>query len=446
MPVPIGGLVPDFDPKAHVKPRKSLKVMSREIQLGFAAARMAWTDAGLDDFAADPERLGVVCGASMFGSELADLAAAFGQCTSETPTEWGQFDFPRWGQVGMQQIMPLWMLKYLPNMAGCHIGIAHDARGPVNTIVQGDVSALLAIIEAADAVVRGHADLMLAGGTSSLATVLDQLWFMGTWKPAQAEDPAEACRPFDADRTGTVPSEGSGQFVIESRSHAEARGARILGRILGFGRRCEPCAETQKPTGLGVRLAIEAALETAGVAREQIGHVNAHGLGTREDDPYEAQAIRQVLGDVPVTAPKSFMGNSGAGCGAMELALSLIGLEQPGDLIPPHAQLHQARPRLPSQCGHRSTTGQSAQRARPEPQTNRSGGGTSRGGRVNGPINRGSHGTRSVPATFAWLGRCRVACRVFSSTRVCRIAASLCRAPGALWPGRGESTSSAAPA
>jgi 3-oxoacyl-[acyl-carrier-protein] synthase II len=334
MPIPFGGEVPDFKPKQYVRPRKSLKVMSRETQLGFTAASLAWSDAGLDDFAIDPERLGVICAANMFSCDLDDVTRAFGQCTDRSDAAGpGKFDFSQWGTTGLRQMYPLWFLKYLPNMTACHISIAFDARGPVNTMVQGDTSALLAIIEAVDVIARGDADLVLAGGTSSTVTILDQTWHAGARLSTRKDAPEAASRPFDADRDGAVASEGASLLVLESRAHALARKKRILATILGHGRRFESCADSKRPTGLAVRLAVEAALASGHVHPQEVGHVNAHGLSTREDDAIEAQAIQQVLGDVPVTAPKSYLGNSGAGSGATELAISLLGLEQ--NLVPP---------------------------------------------------------------------------------------------------------------
>jgi 3-oxoacyl-[acyl-carrier-protein] synthase II len=340
MPSPFGGEVPDFQPKAYVKPRKSLKVMSRETQLGFTAARLAWTDAGLEHYSADPARLGIVCAANMFSCELPDVTGAFQQCTVD-----GGFDFMRWGQAGMREIFPLFLLKYLPNMSACHIGIALDVRGPINTIVQGDTSALHALIEAATLIARGDADLMLAGGTSSTVTFLDQMWHLGARMSSRADSPAEACRPFDAGRDGAVASEGACLLVLERRLHAESRGARIMASVLGYGRRCEPCAESQRPTGQAVRQAADAALAMAGLDPRAVGHVNAHGLSTLEDDALEARAIRQVLGAVPVTAPKSFLGNSGAGSGAIELALSLLGMEH--GVVPPTLNYERPDPDCP---------------------------------------------------------------------------------------------------
>lgn len=326
-PVTIGGEVPNFDGKQYVQPRKSLKVMCRETQLAFTAAELAWADAHLTDAKFDPERLGVVLGSSVFRSELPDLTALYRESNNH-----GQFDFTRW-ESAIKQLYPLWMLKYLPNMSACHIGISKDARGPNNTIVEGDVSSLLAIIEAGNTIARGHADVMLTGATGSLLAWVDVCWHGGARMSRNNGQPAAASRPFDSARDGFVMSEGAAVFVLESLAHAEQRGAKILGRILGYGRRSEAVPRGKTLTGQSIRQAIQAALEMGHVSPSEVGHVNAHGLSTIEDDAVEAAAIQAELKDVPVTAPKSFVGNSGASGGAIELAISLLGLDK--NLIPP---------------------------------------------------------------------------------------------------------------
>lgn len=337
---PIAGEVTDLDPKQYVKPRKSLKVMSRETHFGFSAAEIAWADAGLEGTSITPERLGVVVGANIFRSDLNELVASY-RATSEGES----FDFTQWGHAGMPELYPLWMLKYLPNMTACHIGIYHDARGPINTIVEGDVSSLLSVIEAADVIARGHADVMIAGATSSMLSLIDLCWHAGAGLSTRSDDPAGACRPFDAERDGTVASEGAGMFVLESRDHAEKRGARIRGRVSGYARRAEPSAMTQTPTGSAVRNSLAAAVERSRLAPEHIGHVSAHGLGSVEADAFEAQAIADVLGDVRVTATKSFFGNLGAAGGAAELVVSLLGAE--AGVAPPTRNYETPDPRCP---------------------------------------------------------------------------------------------------
>lgn len=331
-PVTIGGEVPDFDGKQYVKPRKSLKVMCRETQLAFTCAELAWADARLPEGGSgvgglDPQRLGVVLGAAVFRSEMEEMVGLYRETDND-----GRFDFGRWDS-GIKQLYPLWMLKYLPNMAACHIGIAKDARGPNNTIVEGDVSALLAIIEAADTIARGHADVMVTGATSSLLSWVDVCWHGAARWSRRNDDPAGASRPFDANRDGFVAGEGATVFILESRAHAEQRNAKILGRIQGYGRCFEGRSAGETFSGQSIRRAIRTALEMGGISKSDVGHVNAHGLSTAEDDSAEANAIKSELGDIPVTAPKSFVGNSGAAAGGVELAMSMLGMEK--NLIPP---------------------------------------------------------------------------------------------------------------
>ena len=335
----LGGLVPDFEPKQYVKPRKSLKVMCRETQLGFASAEMAWSEAGLDEATIDPERMGVVVAANVFRSDMDEMEGLY-----QTSAANGHFDFAHWRE-GMRELYPLWMLKYLPNMTACHIGIAHDARGPLNTIVEGDVSGLLALIEAADVVARGQADVIVAGGTASMLGMVDVAWHGGARMSRNIEHPQQACRPFDVARDGIVSSEGAAMLILESREHAEARGARIQGRILGYGRRCEPCWPDKQPTGQAIRQAIDTALAMSQMPVSELGHVNAHGVATIEDDRIEARAIRQTCGEVPVTALKGYMGNPDAAAGVIELAISLIAAEH--GVVPPTLNCDQLDPECP---------------------------------------------------------------------------------------------------
>jgi 3-oxoacyl-[acyl-carrier-protein] synthase II len=321
VPLKIAAEVVGFDPKEFVKPRKSLKVMTRDIQFGVTAAGMACDSAGLESGAVDPERMGVVFGADMMQCEPADVAAAFRGCLVE-----GKFDFARWGTAAFEQIYPLWMLKYLPNMPACHIAIAHDARGPNNSIALGDVSSLLAIAEAVRVIRRGQADVMVTGGTCS--RIHPTTWVrhcIGEFS-RRTDDPAAASRPFDSDRDGAVHGEGAAAFIVERRGFAEARGARILATVAGYASTFESRDNGKPYRGDSVRYSIRQSLRSADLAGGDVGHVNAHGLSTRRDDAAEAQAIRAELGDVPVTAPKSVFGNLGAGGGAVEMVASVLAL------------------------------------------------------------------------------------------------------------------------
>lgn len=338
---PWGGDVRDFDPKEYIQPRKSIKVMSREIQLASASAEMAWQDAGLAEATIDPERFGAIGAAGLLYCELEELHQPFKSWINQE-----DFDIEQWSKLAMGEMYPLWMLKYLPNMPACHIGIRYDARGPNNTIAEGEVSSLLAVAEGAEMIRRDLCDVVVVGGTGSRINITDIMWHAGARVSRDdSVEPAAVCRPFDLNRSGMVYGEGAAELVLESRDHAERRGVRPIARIAAAANRYEPSAETLLPTGDAIRRAILAAMASAKLESFHIGHVNAHGISTLEDDRAEAQAIRAALGDVPVTAPKSFFGNLGHGSGMVELAVDLIALAN--GAIPPTLNFETPDPECP---------------------------------------------------------------------------------------------------
>lgn len=339
-PVPgqIAGEVRDFNPSQFTKTReqkKAIRVMCREIQLGFAAATLALDDAGIKDGDVAPERLGVEFGANLMLSPPEDLIEA---CFAAIDPTDHKFHYERWGDIGLSKMFPLWLLKYLPNMPACHIGIAADARGPNNSITLDEASANLVIGEALRVIARGHADVMITGSTGTrlheVKSIHARMWDQLANADASA---ASACRPFDKNRTGQVVGEGAGVLILEDAGHAESRGAQIYGRILGAGSTCVSKPDGRGDTRRALALAMKCALADAGLEPREIGHINAHGLSTNEMDVNEAQAIHDVFGDygtkVPVTALKSYFGNAAAGCGSLEMAGSLVGLKH--GVIPP---------------------------------------------------------------------------------------------------------------
>jgi 3-oxoacyl-[acyl-carrier-protein] synthase II len=318
-PVQFGGQLKDFDAKQFVKPRKSLKIMCHEVQVGYSATMLAVEDAGLNRDKIDPDRMGVVLGSETFSCDLDELADAYRKCVVD-----GKICPEMWGEGAMSDLYPLWMLKYLPNMVACHAAIALDARGPNNTITLDEVSSLLAMIEATCVIQRGAADVMLAGGVGTRINLTRMLYRGDAGWSHRSDDPTAACRPFDADRDGGVIGEGAGVLVLERREFAEARGAKILARVFGFGRSFESPNTGRPMTGIGIRNSIQGAIHSSGLTAQDIGHVNAHGNATIDHDRMEAQAIRDCLGDVPVTAPKSFFGCLAAASGAVEKAASVL--------------------------------------------------------------------------------------------------------------------------
>jgi 3-oxoacyl-[acyl-carrier-protein] synthase II len=322
VPYRYAGMFTDFDAKQYVQPRKTIKVMCREIQAAYAAAAIAMQDANLTKEQLEPQRLGVVLGSEILYGEIDELVDTYRSSIHD-----GVFHAGEWTPNAMKNLFPLWMLKYLPNMAACHIGIVNDARGPNNSIVQGGTSSLLAIQEAAAVIQRGHADVMISGG-SGARIAFSGAPFRGWTQLTRSEGPPEeAVKPFDRRRDGGLVGEGAGTMILELREHAEKRGAKILARIAGWSNCYEPPTHDRLLTGSGIRASIRNALKSAGLQPADIGHVNAHAGGWITDDRIEAQAIHAELGEVPVTALKSYFGDLGASSGAVELLGSILALE-----------------------------------------------------------------------------------------------------------------------
>jgi 3-oxoacyl-[acyl-carrier-protein] synthase II len=328
-----GGIVPDVRARDYIKPRKNIKNMSRDIQLGYIAAIHALEHAELtvnnENPSVPPERLGVVFGSDLIGLELDELVDAFRACQVGDKIE-----FSRWGTEALPKIFPLWMLKYLPNLVAGQIAIAFDARGPNNTVTLRRCSGLAAVSEAARTIERGQADAIICGGSGNRMNPL----FLARSKTHNLVSTAHGNasshpRPYDANRHGTVLSEGAAVLIIESRETATARGAKLFARILGFASTFEPAVYQKAISGIAIRAAIRQAMRDANCRPEELSHVNSDGLGGIWEDRVEAEAIHDELGDVPVTSPKGNFGDSGSGSGTIELIASLIGLQK--GLIPP---------------------------------------------------------------------------------------------------------------
>jgi len=315
-PVGFGAEVPGFDGKKYVQPRKAIKLMCREIQMGYAACMLAAGDAGIAPGAVSPDRLGVIFASEMLYPEVDELVEPYRVCLHE-----GRFDFADWGRKGMAKLYPLWLLKYLPNMVACHVGIGFDARGPSNSICNNEISSLVALQEAFHIIRRGLADVMFVGGIGSRLHVTPLVFRDSAPLSRRGDRPEAACRPFDVARDGIVNGEGAAALVLERRTHAEARGARIYATVLGGASGFD--AQWTTDAAPVYRRVIRQTLASSGVSAEDVGHVNAHGVSTPIGDAAEARAIRHELGDTPVTAPKSFFGHLGAGSGLVELCASL---------------------------------------------------------------------------------------------------------------------------
>jgi len=320
--------------------KKSKKVMCREILLGVISANLCIDQSSLDvdtEGAIDHERLGIEFGANQMFSPPEVLGQGLYAVDADgnltVCTEDGHFRFDEWGTHGITSMTPLWLLKYLPNMPACHIGIRADARGPNNSLTMAEASGNCALGEAYRIIRNGRADMMLCGSTGSRIHAVKcmhaELWDeLAEYDDA---DPSTWSRPFDSSRKGQVAAEGACTFLFEEEEHAKARGADVLGTVLGTGSSCVLSTKGTPDKSAALANAMNSALRSADISPSDVGHVNAHGLGEKQSDLDEARAIKTVFGEaastIPVTAMKSLLGNSGAACGTLELAASLVGLK-----------------------------------------------------------------------------------------------------------------------
>jgi 3-oxoacyl-[acyl-carrier-protein] synthase II len=313
--------------------RKATKVMCRDIELAVGAALMAVQDAGLTtagtgdgDPTIAPDRVGCHIGAGLICADVNELGAAL--VTSKTDD--GDFSLGHWGETGMENLTPLWLLKYLPNMLACHVTIVHDCQGPSNTITCWESSAPLSMAESVRVIQRGAADACLTGGVESRLNVL------ATWRQqcagrlttaSPSDDPATLVRPFAEDARGTVLGEGGGILVVEAAEHAESRGASIKASISGLA--CTQSIEDDTlltASSESIADAITLAMNQASLSPRDIDAVVPMGLGIPGIDQAEADAIAASLGEQAAGLPRLLItpttGNCCAGHGATQLAVA----------------------------------------------------------------------------------------------------------------------------
>jgi 3-oxoacyl-[acyl-carrier-protein] synthase II len=335
----IGGQVQDYDireyvPKSH---RKATKLMSRDIELSVIAAHEAIVSSGLVTRGIDPEkininpqRLAINLGAGLISCDIPEIAPAVA-----ASIENGKFDIHKWGTEGLAQVTPLWLLKYLPNMLACHIGIIHDIQGPSNTITCAEAASHIAIAEAAQTIARGNSDIALAGGAEAKINpiVFIRQCLLGRANTIGNSSPAAACRPFDANAKGSIFGEGAGIIVLENIENACKRNATIHAELAGTGQSnsINTTYEHLEPDGYGLQIAIEKALADANILPEQLDLVIPHGTGIASDDMAEAAAIKSALGNcaskIPVWPTKSMLSNTGAAGGAIDIIAALFAMK-----------------------------------------------------------------------------------------------------------------------
>lgn len=351
-PSRIAGQVPafktlDYVPKSY---RKATKIMARDIELAVLAADGAVRDAHLatrgvmesfggkkpDDswFEVDSRRIGCNIGAGLICADLNELTSAMapakGDDGSLSLRKWGKSDDPS-KPSGMDQLPPLWLLKYLPNMLACHVSIIHDTQGPSNTITCQQASAGLALAEACRTIQRGQADIALVGGCESMVhpmglmrwTLLHRLTTTGN------DQPSRACRAMDQTADGTVIAEGGSVLIIEELQHALTRGGKIYAEVAGLGATSSARGiGGPDPAGEAMAVAMRKALKDAGTDPRDVQLVVPAGYGIPRDDQAEASAINSVFASQhpEVVAIRGGLGDAGAGSQALDLAAAAMAL------------------------------------------------------------------------------------------------------------------------
>ncbi|MDR2763373.1 MAG: hypothetical protein LBB88_12280 [Planctomycetaceae bacterium] len=354
--------------------KKGLKLMSREIQMAVAASSKALNHAEIYVGQLAPERVGISFGSDYILTTVEDVIDAIRACSNLSEPNLsklnlsesslseqsltrsiGKFDFRLWGKEGLSKMQPLWQLKYLPNMPASHIAILNNFHGPSNSITLREASVGAVVGESVSIIASGRTDVMIAGTTGGW---LHPCKLISALRNEELSD--AACCPFDLNRKGTTLGDGAAAIVLEEREHAKKRGVKIWCEIVAGSCKMKRDRQNTDYRRDVVRTVILDVLKYGALRRDdfankkfvenienesaskindeirefaidRIGHINAHGLGSRESDKAEAMAINDVFGlrtePIPVVAAKGFWGNAGAGTGMFELIASILSLK-----------------------------------------------------------------------------------------------------------------------
>jgi 3-oxoacyl-[acyl-carrier-protein] synthase II len=365
--VPAGISAKDHVPKHY---RKGVKVMARDTELAVVAAAEATRDSKLVTRMHTSEnesavltypanRTGCHIGAGLLPAEVPEIASAFATARETVPGREDRLSLKAWGTIdadgaiaasggsvgGMNNLQPLWMLKYLPNMLACHVTILHGLEGPSNTLTCSEASGMLCVGESSRVIQRGAADLCFSGGAESkvnlVGTVRSQL--LGRLA-RHAGEGSTVLRPYAigaAELMGTVPGEGGGILILERDDLAAARGAVRYARVSGFGAAhnlpvAVPMLEESHPplTGVkqkrrnGLTLAINAAIKDAGLTAGDIDAIVPQALCVPKHDAAELEALKEVFGSrlssIELVTLSPMLGDCAAGSGALQVAAGAL--------------------------------------------------------------------------------------------------------------------------
>jgi 3-oxoacyl-[acyl-carrier-protein] synthase II len=330
-PTRIAAEVKGFVPEQFVE-KKKLKEMARFVPFSLAATRMAVTDAGLDLSDEERERIGVYVGVGLGGLEMLE------RCTLVLRDK------------GPKRVSPYFIPSLIGNMAAGQVSIEFGFKGPSFAHTSACSSSAHALGEAMRAIRHGYADVMVTGGAEATISPIGIAGFSAMFALSRRnDDPERASRPWDTGRDGFLCGEGAGTLILESLSHAQRRGARILAEIRGYGATSDAYHITKPaPEGEGGVRAMQLALADAKLSPDQIDYVNAHGTSTPAGDIEESKAIARVYGAhalgkrLWVSSTKSMMGHLLGAAGAVEAAMCILAIQS--GAVPPTINLEDQDP------------------------------------------------------------------------------------------------------
>ncbi len=328
-PVRISASVKNFDPTDYI-PKKDIKKMDPFIHFGIAAGIQALEDSGLEVTEENAERIGVAIGSGIGGlpgiERNRDLFVA----------------------GGARKISPFFVPSSIINMVSGNLSIMKGLKGPNISIVSACTTGAHNIGDAARMIAYGDADVMIAGGAEMATCPLG----VGGFAAARAlstrnDEPEKASRPWDVDRDGFVLGDGAGVVVLEDYEHARARGANIYCELAGYGMSSDAHHMTQpSPSGEGPARCMLNALKDAGIDKEQVGYINAHGTSTPAGDKAETEAVKRAMGEhaykLVVSSTKSMTGHLLGAAGGIEAIFAILALRD--QVIPPTINLENQDP------------------------------------------------------------------------------------------------------
>ncbi|MFO7611004.1 MAG: beta-ketoacyl-ACP synthase II [Clostridia bacterium] len=327
-PTKVAAEIKNFNPEDFID-KKEARRLDRYAQFALVAALEAYGQSGLDKADFDKNRMGVYVASGVGGMQTIE----------------SQYNI--FHDQGSRRISPFSVTMMIANMGAGKIAIDLGAKGPAECVVTACASSTYAVGNAMRLIQRGDMDVMIAGGGEAPLTQFSLSAFAANRSISFAEDPNEACKPFDINRSGFVMGEGGAILVLEEMQHAIDRGAEIIAELVGYGATCDAYHFTAPdPEGDGAFRCMQNAIRDAGISVADIDYINAHGTGTELNDKTEVMAIRRLFGEneknISVSATKSMTGHTLGAVGALEAIITAAAIKE--GFVPPTINLTEIDP------------------------------------------------------------------------------------------------------